>query len=517
MKKYTLRKAGKRIVVSASILLIGVLAVGTFQDIRAFVATPGSPVWDSVFQVIVSSTALIILSSLLVLLARSNSKAHFWLVHDSVTNLPRKTEIPRAIVKGSTAYVFIRLKEYYQYLERYGLSISDSFIRTGAKVIQDVYKQYIHNIYQFSDTEFLVITNYQGDAEEILQKFQQLAEIITEKVYEINSTEGVRGTFILSIGIAPVSHTSNVELLTVYAKFASLEAGQNAGPATVLFDLPRYLAYRAVMTRRYHVHEVIENAEVSTVFQPIIACDTGELYGYEALTRPTNPAFKDIVELLDDAEILGVYTQLELLMTLTAIQSFRKLNAAHTRLFINFAPESIKKRIYDNSSASGVFDNIKFVIEITERGEIFPDVVSLLDTTIAKLNALIALDDFGTGYSNHLALLNSKPDIVKVSQELIKDIATNIDKQQVYENTVSFARGLGILVLAEGIETREEFETCLRLGMDFAQGYYIGKPIKEIAVLPSEIREILNHYEAFNLARIQKQYSLRDSFPVKHE
>jgi EAL domain-containing protein (putative c-di-GMP-specific phosphodiesterase class I) len=118
------------------------------------------------------------------------------------------------------------------------------------------------------------------------------------------------------------------------------------------------------------------------------------------------------------------------------------------------------------------------------------------------LNALIALDDFGTGYSNHLALLNSKPDIVKVSQELIEGIATNIDKQQVYENTVSFAHGLGILVLAEGIETREEFETCLRLGMDFAQGYYIGKPIKEIAVLPSEIKEILNHYEAFNLTRI---------------
>jgi EAL domain-containing protein (putative c-di-GMP-specific phosphodiesterase class I) len=502
MKKDTLRKAGKHIVVGASILLIGVFAIGTFQDIRAFVTTPGGPVWDNVFQVIVSPTALIILSSLLVLLARSNSKAHFWLVHDSVTSLPLKTEIPRTIVKGSTAYVFIRLKEYYQYLERYGLSISDSFIRTGAEVIQDVYKYYIHNIYQFSDAEFLVITSYQRNAEEILQKFQQLAEIITEKVYEINPTEDIRGTFILSIGIAPVSHTTNVELLTTYAKFASLEAGQNEGPSAVLFDLPRYLAYRATVNRRHHVHEVIENVEITTVFQPIISCDTGELYGYEALTRPTNPAFRNIAELLDDAEILGIYTQLELIMTLTAIQSFRKLDAAHTRLFINLAPESIKKRIYDNSSASGVFDNIKFVIEITERGEVFPDVVSLLDKTITKLNALIALDDFGTGYSNHLALLNSKPDIVKVSQELIEGIATNIDKQQVYENTVSFAHGLGILVLAEGIETREEFETCLRLGMDFAQGYYIGKPIKEIAVLPSEIKEILNHYEAFNLTRI---------------
>ena len=221
--------------------------------------------------------------------------------------------------------------------------------------------------------------------------------------------------------------------------------------------------------------------------------------------------------LVDDAEILGVYTQLELLMTLTAIQAFRKLEASHTRLFINLAPESIKKRIYDGPIAAGVFDNIKFVIEIIERGEVFPEVMSLLDKTIAKLNALIALDDFGTGYSNHLALLNSKPDIVKISHELIEGIASNIDKQQVYENTVSFASGLGTLVLAEGIETRSEFETCLRLGMDFAQGYYIGKPIKEIAVLPSEIKEIVNRYEAFNSALIREQMNLRESIRSTRE
>jgi len=515
MKKDTLRKVRTRIIIGASIPLIGIFTVRTIQDIRVFLTTPGISTWSNIFHVIVSPIILIIFSSLLILLFQSASKARYWFAHDSVTSLPLKTEIPRTVVKGSTAYVFIRLREYHRYLERYGLSISDSFIRIGAKVIQDIYKDYIHSIYQFSDTEFLIITSYQRSAEEIVLKFQQLAETITEKDYEINATEGVRGTFVLSIGIAPVSHTASVELLVTYAKFASLEAGQSEGPAAVLFDLSRYLAYKAIVNRRHHVREVIENAEITTVFQPIIACDTGELYGYEALTRPTNPAFKDISELLDDAEVLGVYTQLELVMTLTAIQSFRKLDTMHTRLFINLAPESIKKRIYDSSIADGVFDNIKFVIEIIERGEVFSEVVSLLVRTIADLNALIALDDFGTGYSNHLALLNAKPDIVKISHELVKDIATNVDKQQVYENAVSFARGLGALVLAEGIETRADFETCLRLGMDFAQGYYIGKPIKEITVPPSEIKEIVRRYRAFNSALIREQNNLREIFPSK--
>ncbi len=511
MKKNTLySKIGTCTTVAAAILLSGLLTFGAIRDIIVFTLSPNAN-WGEIYHMVLSPVALAVLIGLLVLLAQSSSKARFWYVHDSVTSLPLKTEIPQTVVRGASAYIFIRLKEYYQYLERYGLAISNSYIRAGALAVQDVFKNYIQDIYQFSDAEFLAITKFPRSAEDIQQKFQHLAEVLAEKTYELDTEGSIRGTFEVSIGIAPIEHTTDVELLTTYAKFASLEAGQNEGASAVLFDLPRYLDYQVIVKRRHHVYEVIENAQITTVFQPIISCNDGELYGYEALTRPTNPAFRNIAELLDDAEILGVYTQLEFLMTLTAIQSFRNLNAEQSRLFINLAPESIKKRIYDEPIAQGVFDNIKFVIEIIERGEVFPEVMSLLDKTIAKLNALIALDDFGTGYSNHLALLNSKPDIVKISHELIEGIATNIDKQQVYENTVSFARGLGTLVLAEGIETKPEFETCLRLGMDFAQGYYIGRPIKEIAVPPAEIKEIVARYEAFNAALVQEQLSLRIS------
>lgn len=517
MKKDNFHSRVSSVSTAAAILLSVLLALGAVRDISVFISSPDAVTWGEIYHMILSPVALLVMSGLLVSLARTASKARFWFVHDSVTSLPLKTEIPQTVVRGASAYVFIRLKEYYQYLERYGLTISDSFIRTGAEAIQDVFKNYIHTLYQFSDAEFLAITKFPRSAEDIQQKFQQLAELLMEKTYEVNSEEAIRGSFVLSIGIAPVSHSSDVELLTTYAKFASLEAGQNEKASAILFNLPRYLEYQTIVHRRHRIYEVLENAEITTVFQPIISCSDGELYGYEALTRPTNPAFRNISELLDDAEILGVYTQLEFLMTLTAIQSFRKLNAAHTRLFINLAPESIKKKIYNEPISQGVFDNIKFVIEIIERGEVFPEVMSLLDKTIAKLNALIALDDFGTGYSNHLALLNSKPDIVKISHELIEGITSNIDKQQVYENTVSFARGLGTLVLAEGIETKEEFEICLRLGMDFAQGYYIGRPTKEIAVPPAEIKEIIARYEAFNTALVQEQFNLRtSSYPVTH-
>jgi len=276
----------------------------------------------------------------------------------------------------------------------------------------------------------------------------------------LKEEETVEVHFIFAAGVVPVTHTTDSNLLITYARFASMEASKDPDPSVGVFDFKEYLKYRGIIERRVHLPELIKKSQLTTVFMPIVSCKTGKLYGYEALTRPSNPAYKNISELLDDAEVLGLYSQLEFLMTLISIQTYRELGG-QSRLFINMAPETIKKRLYDEVIKQGVFDNIKFVIEIIERGEILAEVIKILNDSVSQLHAMIALDDFGTGYSNHLALLNSKPDIVKVSRELIEGIDKDADKQQIYENIVSFTRGLGTRVLAEGIETKEEFEYLL--------------------------------------------------------
>ncbi len=118
---------------------------------------------------------------------------------------------------------------------------------------------------------------------------------------------------------------------------------------------------------------------------------------------------------------------------------------------------------------------------------------------------MIALDDFGTGYSNHLALLNSKPDIVKVSHELIENIEDDIDKQRIYENIVSFARGMGTKVLAEGVESQKQFEYLLRFGMDYSQGYFIGRPAAGLDQIPEGITQLVEKYQDFSSALFEQQ------------
>ena len=448
---------------------------------------------------------LLILCEVMMLLRYSNQQKLYSLAHDPITGILWRSQIPKTCPKMASAYAYVIIKGYDQYLERYGLSVGDPITKAVGEAFQ---KQLPHfgTMYRFSDTDLLIICESQKPFEDIISDLQEAIEKIAEELVEVPIEESIHIHFTLSIGIVSITYTTESEILSTYAKFAANEALRKEDPTVKAFDITSYSQYRSLLERRRHLSEVIDSAQIMTVFQPIISCKNGKLYGYEALTRPTNPAYASVTELLDDAEVLGIYPQLEMVMTLKAIQTFRDLDG-HCRLFINMAPEAIRKKIYNDPIKQGLFDNIKFVIEIIERGEVLADIISLLNKSVVNLNALIALDDFGTGYSNHLALLNSKPDIVKVSRELIENIDTDLDKQQIYENIVSFARGMGTKVLAEGVETQTQFEYLLRFGMDLSQGYYIGKPNFELQAVPTNITQLVEKYRDFSELLEQQQIS----------
>ena len=95
----------------------------------------------------------------------------------------------------------------------------------------------------------------------------------------------------------------------------------------------------------------------------------------------------------------------------------------------------------------------------------------------------IALDDYGSGYNSEKSLLAISPQYIKVDMEIIRDIDTDPDKQQIVVNIVNYAHQRGMYIVAEGIETPAELEKVLELGVDLLQGYYLARP----AAVPGEI------------------------------
>jgi EAL domain-containing protein (putative c-di-GMP-specific phosphodiesterase class I)/GGDEF domain-containing protein len=413
-------KLSRGILAVATFLIAGAilsLAVMRFQSPGVRFTTP------QLF--ILGGSVLGVFLGFFILLQRSYAREQYNLAHDKTTGLLWGVQIPKDVPKSCSAYVYIILKDYSHYLERHGLNIGDQIVRRAAETVKERLG-YHGTLYRFSDSDlFFMVQEKDFNLEKFTNDLQQTIECIFDDCLDAVPDENIQIHLTLAVGIAPATHATDSETLVTYAKFAAMEASKKDSSIAEIFDFKAYLQHKAIIERRHHLPEVIEQAQLTTVFQPIISCHTGKLYGYEALTRPTNPAYKSITELLDDAEMLGIYSRLELVMTLSAIQAFRDLGGT-SRLFINMAPETIRGRVYDKPIADGLFDNIKFVIEIIERGEILASIIALLTKTIANLNAMIALDDFGTGYSNHLALLNSKPDIVKVSHELTNSAYTRI-------------------------------------------------------------------------------------------
>jgi EAL domain-containing protein (putative c-di-GMP-specific phosphodiesterase class I)/GGDEF domain-containing protein len=497
LQKFNKSRVG--IFLGAAVVIIAVLILITIRSLHPSIVVPLGEFYIITIGVLFSLVAFTIL------LQRSYSRERYQLTHDNATGLPWRTQIPKQVPNGTFAYVYIILKNYNQHLERYGLSTGDPIIKAAAKIFQEN-TLCEGTLYRFSDSDlFFICKTHQESLEVLVDVLQQKLDEMADKYIDVVSPEGLQIHPVFAVGIAPTTSTIDSETLITYAKFAAFEASKIEGAQAQVFDFKAYLQRKVLLERRHHLPEIIDSLQLATVFQPIISCKTGKIYGYEALTRPTNPAYEDITDLLDDAEVLGIYSRLEMAMTLTAIQAFRSRGGG--RLFINMAPETIRSKIYDAPIKEGLFDNIKFVIEIIERGEVLADIITLLKKTISNLNAMIALDDFGTGYSNHLALLNSKPDIVKVDRALIQAIDTDADKQQAYENIVSFARGMGTKVLAEGIETQREFEYLLRLGMDFSQGYFIGRPGIELQEVPEAITQLVVEYHDFSALLEQQQLS----------
>jgi len=153
------------------------------------------------------------------------------------------------------------------------------------------------------------------------------------------------------------------------------------------------------------------------------------------------------------------------------------------KLFININP---------NSSNSGFFkrgftldmvlqSNLKpqdVVLELTESEKI--DDIDMLKETIKYYKSVgfsIALDDFGTGYNSLNILSQIEPDYIKFPIELIKGIARSKLKWQIVRGTMDMAIKNGIRTIAEGVETKEDLEVVLELGIDYSQGFLLAKTI----------------------------------------
>lgn len=239
-------------------------------------------------------------------------------------------------------------------------------------------------------------------------------------------------------------------------------------------------------------------------FQPIVNIHTGKIYAVEALLRNVEDAgFKSIFSLFDKVYKEGMLYPFDIRLREIAFQKFTTIEGYEKiKLFYNLDNRLFEIKNYSHGNTKRLLekyniskDNLCF--EISERQEIAQecDITTVLKHYQDE-DFSIAIDDFGVGHSGYKLLYECTPNVIKIDRFFLSNIEYDMKKKSLVRNITNLAMQFGIKVVAEGVETKEEFFTCKDIGCHFVQGYLIQRPTLNA-------KEIQNKYE--NIVEILKK------------
>lgn len=226
--------------------------------------------------------------------------------------------------------------------------------------------------------------------------------------------------------------------------------------------------------------ELLREAMVSTLFQPIVALPGGTIAGYEVLGRGCHPRLPENPhELFQLAAGLGAEAQLSRLFRRLALEAVAGKPDVGT-IFLNTHPAELEEEgglVASLADAKQLFPDLKLVLEIHEAALADPASIDGLRTELRKIGIGLAYDDFGAGQARLLELAEVPPDYLKFDIRFVHRIdQAPLTRRQLVASLVSVARDLQVYTVAEGIENDAEADVCAKLGFTHAQGYLYGRP-----------------------------------------
>jgi EAL domain-containing protein (putative c-di-GMP-specific phosphodiesterase class I) len=234
--------------------------------------------------------------------------------------------------------------------------------------------------------------------------------------------------------------------------------------------------------QREDMLEIIHNRRIWTAFQPIVEIEGRKVMGHEALARgPRGTELEPPTNLFALAGRHGLLEELERSCRHQTFQDWEVFGGSG-RLFINTVPATVRDPSF---LGRGIIDALGsnlsprlVTLEITER-----QVIENLNLyregmhTFIEMGFSFAIDDLGAGYSGLETLVNLGASYLKIDMGLVRDVHQKRISQQVVRAIADMGTGVGATVIAEGIQTIEEADALLGLGVRFGQGYLFGRPI----------------------------------------
>ena len=411
--------------------------------------------------------------------------------HDALTQLPNRVFFRRqlaSLIKQSgdsaeqAAVFMIGLDRFKEINDTYGFKVGDELLQELGRILQEDFTAAEIVARQAGDEFALVVTNTD------VSQARQMATNLHTLFGRIFHSRGHNLRVSASIGISIFpDHGNTADSLISRASLALNQAKQDHS-IIAMYSRERDPDSRARIKAIDTLREALEYGQLRVEYQPQLNIATGEVVGFEALTRcgPMQKLGLNPQQMIDIAEETGLIHPLtEWLLTSilqqcetwgderTAVQVSMNLSAA------SFHNPDLVNLVRGGLSAWGMPGN-RLKLEITE-GVMMTD-PRQAERVLSELNEMdikISIDDFGTGYSSLQYLRNLPVHELKIDRSFVDSIITSKKDSSIVKTIIDFAHNLEIEVVAEGVENRETFDKLKAMRCDIVQGYYISKAVSD--------------------------------------
>ncbi len=311
------------------------------------------------------------------------------------------------------------------------------------------------------------------------------------KGYELRTGSVINIEFSVGISIYPKDGKTTDEIINS-ASIARLDAKDSGGGHFLFYDDTRQMDSSRRIEMETALYKAFDNDEFELFYQPQICLESSKIIGVEALIRWNSQEFGFVspADFIPIAESLNLIHRLGKWIIKEAIGQAATWHDAGLSLRVGINVSA--KQFLKNNLASIISTEIKKAgvppslidIEITESVAMKnPGEALLMLKEIKSTGVSLAIDDFGTGYSSLEYLQKFPIDYIKIDRAFIKNIVSSEADQAIVSAIIGVSISMNMKVIAEGIETKEEYDLVKALGCHEVQGFYISRPVKESQVL----------------------------------
>lgn len=403
---------------------------------------------------------------------------------DQLTSLPNRVAFEQEVSSlsqyhQSLSVALFNISHFKHFNETLGFEAGDKCLMEIAARLKRILGS-SDRVYRLGNDHFLLLGT---SGSPILKDVVNRALDVLSEPMEFS---GLACVLHFNVGLADKEPNQNVEELLKHAEHALARAKSKKsrleehvpGQINTLYD---HLKIKSL-------HDAFRRKEMTLYMQPQIDGLDGRIVGVEGLVRWNHPekgllAPSAFLPLLEEA---GMSTQLdELVLDLAFEQLVDWKNKQNPiQISINLSAQSIinpqlltmvRDRLVETKVRPAAL-----CVEITE-GALIEDVEASQEVIegLKNLGVEVAIDDFGTGYCSMAYLLRYPSHFLKIDRSFVQNFHLEENKQTMVKNMIALAHGLGIGVVAEGVEIKEEFDLLQSMGCDLTQGYYHAKPMSK--------------------------------------